>query len=266
MLLDEEYKVELLKKLPAYHRKFHEYKQISKALTPELEALLIVVDYILDSWFIETADEKGIAKQEKIAGIVPAIGDSLETRKFKLLLRMTEKIPYTDTTLEERLNSLCGGKENYSIVRDYTHYKISINTTLGIAGAFDLVADALITMLPNNLVLDLTNTLKAELCNLTYIGGVCNTAFSYLITHDRSFDNSLDMQMINAVGMSEGYTHKVTHDISTENSSIMSMNVGTPVAFGTTTILTHDIKTKKDVSGNSTVGTPISTAQTITIN
>lgn len=266
MLLDEDYKVELIKKLPAYHRKFYEYKQISKALTPELEVLLILIDSILDNWFIETANEKGLARLEKIAGVVPGIGESLETRKFKLLLRMTEKIPYNDVTLEERLNSLCGGKENYSIVRDYAHYKISINTTLGIAGAFDLVADALLVMLPSNMILDLTNTLKAELCNLTYIGGVCNTAFSYLITHDGSFEGSLDMRMVSALGVGVGGSHTVTNDIFIVDSSNVDVNIGAPVTVGTTTILTHDIQVNGNVFGDSTVGTPVSTAQTITIN
>lgn len=266
MLIDEEYKVELLKKLPVYHRKIYEYQQITKALTPELEALLIAVNYVLDSWYINTADEKGLARLEKIAKVVPSIGDSLDTRRFKLLVKMTEKIPYTDETLEERLSALCGGEENYSIVRDYLHYHIYINTTLGVAGAFDLVVEALLVMLPENIVLELTNTLKAELCNLTYIGGVCNTAFSYVITHDVALDDELNMDLVNGVGLSEGATHLVTHDLSVSGNSTLDLNSGVGLGVGSTATVTHDIKGSDNVDGNSTVGIPVSTATVITIN
>lgn len=293
-LVDEEYKVELLKKLPVFHRKIYEYQQITKALTPELEALLIAIDYVLDNWYINTADEKGLSRLEKIAGITPEVGDSLDTRRFKLLVKMTEKIPYTDETLEERLNSLCGGNENYSIVRDYLNYKISINTTLGVVGAFDLVTDALVVMLPQNLILELTNTLKAELFNLTYIGGVCNTAFSYVITHDKDIKNDLGMDFVNAVGLSEGsthtithdisvfgntglalnfavgmgegYTHNITHDLAVKDSLQSGMNFGAPTTMGVSVTLTHDIQKTNNVTGNSTVGSPVNTATVITIN
>lgn len=266
MLIDEDYRVELLKKLPVYHRKIYEYQQITQALTPELEALLVAVNYVLDSWYINTADEKGLSRLEKIAKVTPNIGDSLDTRRFKLLIKMTEKIPYTDETLEERLAALCGGEENYTIVKDYLHYHLYINTTLGVAGAFDLVIEALLVILPDNIVLELTNTLKAELCNLTYIGGVCNTAFSYVITHDVSFSDSLNMELVNGVGLSEGYTHLVTHDLSISDSSTLNLNAGVGVGTGNTATVTHDIKKENNINGKSTVGIPVNTATVITIN
>lgn len=264
-LIDEDYKVELLKKLPVYHRKIYEYQQITKALTPELEALLVAIDYVLDSWYIDTADEKGLSRLEKIAGITPDIGDSLDTRRFKLLVKMTEKIPYTDETLEERLSSLCGGSENYSIVRDYLNYKIKVNTTLGVVGAFDLVTDALEVMLPQNLILELTNTLKAELCNLTYIGGVCNTAFSYLITHDRALDDSLSMSLVNALGLSEGATHLLTHDISVSGNSTMPLKYGVGMGAGATHKITHDVSVRDNLEANEHIAIPLTMGVTATI-
>ena len=125
-MLSEDYIVELLKKLPVYHRNIYEFQQIAGAQEPELQALLIAIDAVLDNWFVFTANEAGISRLEKIAGITPDTGSDLETRRYRLLAKMTEKIPYTDETLEQRLGSLAG-EGNYSIVRDYLHYKIQIN-------------------------------------------------------------------------------------------------------------------------------------------
>ena len=127
-MLNAEYEIELLKKLPLFHRNIYEFQQISKATTPELEQLLHKIDFILDNWFIDTSDEYGISRMEKIVGIVSDSNIDLETRRFNLLLKMSEKLPYTDETLEERLTSLCGAG-NYSIQRDYDNYKIDITTS-----------------------------------------------------------------------------------------------------------------------------------------
>ena len=125
-MLNDEYEVELLQKLPRYHRNIYEFQQISKADTPELKLLLKHIDTILSNWFIDTADDYGISRLEKIAGIIPDSSVDLEIRKFNLLLKMSEKLPYTDETLEERLTSLCGAG-NYSVFRDYDNYFLSIN-------------------------------------------------------------------------------------------------------------------------------------------
>lgn len=235
MLIDEEYKVELLKKLPKYHRKIYEFQQITGAQTPELELLLIAVDFVLDSWFIETATEYGIARLEKIAGLTPTEGETLDSRRFRLLAKYTEKVPYTDETLEERLASLCGSG-NYTIVRDYIHYKISIDTTLGVEGAFDDMCKALANMLPCNLVVTLTNTLKAQKSTLSYVGVGLSRAFHYIITNDVNEDLSIMMPLNKAIGVGSASTHKVTNDIRVTDVSLDAENVATPMSV--TTVLT----------------------------
>ena len=61
-MLNDEYEVELLQKLPRYHRNIYEFQQISKADTPELKLLLKHIDTILSNWFIDTADDYGISR------------------------------------------------------------------------------------------------------------------------------------------------------------------------------------------------------------
>ena len=170
-MLNDEYEVELLQKLPRYHRNIYEFQQISKADTPELKLLLKHIDTILSNWFIDTADDYGISRLEKIAGIIPDSSMDLEIRKFNLLLKMSEKLPYTDETLEERLTSLCGAG-NYSVFRDYDNYFLSILTTLEDGNTFDSIIEALDKMIPCNLVLEVKNVVTASSTVATYTGGV----------------------------------------------------------------------------------------------
>ena len=170
-MLNDEYEVELLQKLPRYHRNIYEFQQISKADTPELKLLLKHIDTILSNWFIDTADDYGIYRLEKIAGIIPDSSVDLELRKFNLLLKMSEKLPYTDETLEERLTSLCGAG-NYSVFRDYDNYFLSILTTLEDGNTFDSIIEALDKMIPCNLVLEVKNVVTASSTGVTYTGGV----------------------------------------------------------------------------------------------
>lgn len=170
-MLNDEYEVELLQKLPRYHRNIYEFQQISKADTPELKLLLKHIDTILSNWFIDTADDYGISRLEKIAGIIPDSSVDLELRKFNLLLKMSEKLPYTDETLEERLTSLCGAG-NYSVFRDYDNYFLSILTTLEDGNTFDSIIEALDKMIPCNLVLEVKNVVTASSTGVTYTGGV----------------------------------------------------------------------------------------------
>lgn len=170
-MLNDEYEVELLQKLPRYHRNIYEFQQIAKADTPELKLLLKHLDTILSNWFIDTADDYGISRLEKIVGIVPDSSLDLEVRKFNLLLKMSEKLPYTDETLEERLTSLCGAG-NYSIYRDYDNYILSVITSLEDNNVFESMIEALDKMVPCNLIVSVSNGNTVSSTGVIYTGGV----------------------------------------------------------------------------------------------
>lgn len=184
-MLNAEYEIELLKKLPLFHRNIYEFQQISKATTPELEQLLHKIDFILDNWFIDTSDEYGISRMEKIVGIVSDSNIDLETRRFNLLLKMSEKLPYTDETLEERLTSLCGAG-NYSIQRDYDNYKIDITTSLEAGDTFESMCEALDNMIPCNMDLSVSNKVIIISTGVIYTGGIRNVKEKIFVTNDIS--------------------------------------------------------------------------------
>ena len=264
-MLREDYVVDLLRKLPVYHRRIYEFQQIAGAQEPELQLLLMALDAVLDDWFVYTATEKGISRMEKIAGITLDASVDLETRRYKLLAKMTEKIPYTDETLEQRLGALAG-EGNYSIVRDYLQYRIQINTTVTDRGSFDEICNSLVKMIPCNLILEVLNTLTESKDTSIFYGIGVSTAMGYMITHDVKLGDKLSMDLNSAMGMSEAGSFRITHDIKETDTSNMSIYEGMGVGVAESSTITHDGTFAGNVNGNSTVVSPVTTATVITIN
>ena len=265
-MLNADYEVELLKKLPVYHRRIYEYQQIANVQTPELEKLLIAIDFVLDNWFIETASEYGLSRLEKIAGITSITGEDLEARRYRLFVKMTEKIPYTDKTLEEWLSSMCGGSEYYEIVRDYLNYKITINTTLGGAGIFEEICNALVKMIPCNLVLAVHNTLSDYLSMRLYYGIGVSVAMKHTISHDINISNSLNMSLYEGIGLSEGSVKNISHDIHTGANSSMNMYNPIGVSVSGKAEITHDIHTTENLNMSLYNGIGVSDTEGVSVS
>lgn len=264
-MFNEDYRVELLKKLPVYHRRIYEYQQIAKVQTPELEKLLIAIDFVLDNWFIETASEYGLSRLEKIAGITSVVGENLETRRYKLFVKMTESIPYTDKTLDEWLSSMCDRSEYCEVVRDYSHYKLTINTTLGKRGVFDEVCDGLLKMIPCNLVLEIYNTLSDYFSMGLYCGMAISVAMEYTITHDINILDNLNMNLYEGVGFSEGNVSNITHDIHTIEDLNMNLYSGLGVSNTKEVTVSHDDTFNENLINSATVAIPTTIATVITM-
>lgn len=88
-------------------------------------------------------------------GIQPFTDDTLETRRFRILTRWNEKLPYTYRVLIERLNSLCG-VDGYELELQPNLYSISIKLELTQKRMFNDVQDLTRRMIPANMVLVVT--------------------------------------------------------------------------------------------------------------
>lgn len=164
-------------------RQLKEFKEIAKAEEPELRLLLEACDRTLNNLFITTADESGIAHFERLLRIFPDDGEDLDTRRFNVLIRWSDKAPYTDEELYNRLCALCG-EGNFSITRNYDKYAIEISVSTGIKGAFDAVIALVNDMIPCNLVSTFTHIMPAEKTSYPSVGVAISTAMSYQITND----------------------------------------------------------------------------------
>ena len=103
----------LINYLPYVVRDYAEFKGISEAEQPEFESAWGSSDDLLNNQFISTAGNLGLSRWEKILGITPKGTDTLEDRRFRILTRLNEELPYTLPQLRNILETLCGSG-NYS--------------------------------------------------------------------------------------------------------------------------------------------------------
>lgn len=132
-------------------RELHEFKEIAKAEEPELIALLEAVDKTRDNMFIQTADEDGVSRFEKILSIYPSAEDSLETRRFRVQTKWNDQLPYTERELHNRLTSLCG-EDGYVLTISYNDYTVDVAVALSNKDALPLVRELLTQIVPCNMV------------------------------------------------------------------------------------------------------------------
>ena len=132
-------------------RNLKEFKEIAKAEEPEIILLLLECDRTLNNMFIETADEYGISKFEEMMGIYPEEGATLDTRRFAVLVKWSDKLPYTEETLKNLLEVLCGA-DGYTLKTDYANYELTVKLSLSNEDNVEEVKELLDRVAPANLV------------------------------------------------------------------------------------------------------------------
>lgn len=150
--------VDLVSYLPPFLQEFRELSATLKAEDPEFTLLWEGADRALENQFIETADEYGIARFEKILKILPSKEDTIETRRVRVQNRWFTDVPYTIRVLIARLTTLCGA-DNFKIVENFKEQYDLIVQTLGLSkfGQVEELDHLLETMIPCNLVVHSEN-------------------------------------------------------------------------------------------------------------
>lgn len=143
--------VDLLSYWMPFLRELKEFKEISNAEEPEIKNLLEDIDRALNNMFIETADEYGIERFESMMGIYPEAGDTLETRRFRVLIKWSDKLPYTEEALKSLLETLCG-KDGFMVISDYANYALSVKLALYNEHNVKQVEELLDRVVPANIV------------------------------------------------------------------------------------------------------------------
>lgn len=170
--------VDLLSYMMPLLRELKEFKEIAKAEEPEIRLLLNSIEKTLDNMFIETADEYGIARFEKILGIIPNDTATLEERRFDAMVRWNDKLPYTEEALRGFLGVLCG-EEGYTLNVNHETYEVTVKLGLESQNSYEEVVSLLDRMAPVNLIkkvilfnthLILANHTHGELSRLTHQG------------------------------------------------------------------------------------------------
>lgn len=115
-----------------------------------IDALWDAVAKVLEEQFIETAEENGLSRWEKMLGMIPKASEGYGERRFRILAMMSSQLPYTFRSLEDRLAFLCG-KDGYGMELDYENYGLSVLVALEARSTFETVQKLLAKMIPANL-------------------------------------------------------------------------------------------------------------------
>lgn len=150
------YDRKLIEYLPEPLKDVKEYEAIlTLAEQPEMVALWEAEENTLNDQFVVDATENGVSRWEKIYGIVPKLTHSLDDRKFAILTRMNEQLPYTITSLEQKLEVLCG-KDGFSVEMKQNDFILDVKVALGAKNNFNDVASLLKRVVPANLIVNLS--------------------------------------------------------------------------------------------------------------
>ena len=145
---------ELLQYLPAVMRGYREMQIIMESEQPEITALEANVGVVMDNQFLESAQEYGVARLEAMLRLTPSTGELLEDRKFSVLTKLLERLPYTQRELERQLATLCG-EEGYSLEVVHSDYLLVVRIALAERERFSAVESLLRRIVPANMQIDL---------------------------------------------------------------------------------------------------------------
>ena len=146
--------IDLLDYIPPVLADAEEQKQIFKALNPEINILWSEIQKSEDNQFIDSSNEYGVSRRENQLKIKPKNTETLSDRKFRLLARENEKLPYTYRVLDKKLESLCG-ENGYTLNVDTDNEILKVRVDLSSKYAYEEVRLMLEKMCPLNYVIDL---------------------------------------------------------------------------------------------------------------
>lgn len=183
--------VELVSYLPPF---LTEYKELVSTLTienPEFNLVWNAADKVLCNEFIETADEYGISRFEKLLQIVPSAEDTIEGRRARVHLRWLNTVPYTMRIFISKLLSL-SGNNSFCITKQFEHYKLYLKTNLDSYGQVDELKYILEAILPCNMIVISENAVLCHAEGNAITGGGCCFVNIFSIMED--FNEVYDLQ------------------------------------------------------------------------
>lgn len=204
--------VDLVSYLPPEIANFKETVAALEAENPEFVLVWKAADRVLYNEFIETADEYGISRFEKILNILPSTEDTLESRRARVQARWNSTIPYTLKTFVDKLAALCGDS-NFTIVKDYPHYRIALEVELGLYGQVGELERIIESMIPCNMVVESHNKIGSNPGTKIFIAGALQQTAHFTINTEIDEKKELHGNLAYAGYVS---THKTMRIADTE--------------------------------------------------
>lgn len=140
----------LINYLPQSLQENRELAAIMEAEQPEIDNLWNSAEQALTNQFVLEATEDGVKRWESMLDIPPKGTDTIDERKFRILTKMNQELPYTLRKLEHTLTNLCG-IDGFSIKVFAVEHHIEVKLALGNHNSYSEVESILNKMIPANM-------------------------------------------------------------------------------------------------------------------
>lgn len=193
--------VDLVAYLPSFMAKYQEINATLQAENPEFDLLWKEADRVWHNQFIETADEYGIARFEKLLGIYPEALDTIESRRSRVQSKWFTELPYSMKMLKCKLEMLCG-TNNFELLADFEKgYTLTVRTNLEMYGQIEEVENLLKQMVPVNVIIHLQNEIQGHTKGTVFSGGCVICMDTNMISNDFSEAYQVESDMVFGGGL-----------------------------------------------------------------
>lgn len=146
--------VDLLSYLPPVIQEIKELVEMANVENPIIDYLWKEIENALNNQFVLTINEgkNGATRYEKMLKIKAPATDSIETRRFRILTRYQEQVPYSYKVLIQLLDSLLG-ENRYEVKRNVAEKWLDVKLELTVKGQFETVQLLLERITPQNMLL-----------------------------------------------------------------------------------------------------------------
>lgn len=136
-------------------QQIREFKVLSKVENPKLECVWHAVEDAIDDQFATSLTDNGCKRWESIMEINAKDTDDLDFRRFRILSKLNEQLPYTYRMLELQLRTLCGD-DGYTMVLNNNEYTLVVKIALTSKNKYSDVEFTLRKFVPANIVIDVS--------------------------------------------------------------------------------------------------------------
>lgn len=255
--------VNLLGHLPPFIQEYREIREIMQSEDPEFQLGADESERIKNNQFIQSCDLQGIARFEKLMGIVSSVDDTLESRISRAITRWNDNVPYTWNTLLNKLNVLCGSPDAYSVNRDLAKSILDVTTHLDLYGQVEELDYFLSYMMPATFVVQSKNELFINLDASARFGAGIVTCEAFELSD--AFKKTMTVDGVASIG--SGIVEGQLIDLN--DAYKKNVQVGGSASFGSGIVgsisveITDCFNEKIDVSGQSVMTAGVSATQII---
>ena len=140
----------LINYLPQFMQEYREMATIMETEQFEIDRLWLEAENALADQFLLEATENGVMRWESMLGISPKDTDTLNERRFRILTKLNQELPYTLRKLERVLANLCG-EDGFSIEVQAAEYNVEVKLAVGNHNNYSEVETLLNKMIPANM-------------------------------------------------------------------------------------------------------------------